>query len=118
MDAFQQMSSNERKLTPTEHLIFEAITADPESFVQSTTTMAAQYAGVSQSAISRFCQKIGYDTFSEFRMDLMLSLSTHTPTQTASQEKNPIEYLCNMVRATDISVNKANYTFGESNYYG
>ena len=106
MDAFQQMSSNERKLTPTEHLIFEAITADPESFVQSTTTMAAQYAGVSQSAISRFCQKIGYDTFSEFRMDLMLSLSTHTPTQTASQEKNPIEYLCNMVRATDISVKK------------
>lgn len=104
MDAFQQMSLHEGELTPTEHRVFDFVMGTPEAILQNTTTMAAKQVGVSQSAVSRFCQKVGYDSFGEFRMALMLSLSSNTPTDEPSEERQPVDYLCDMIQATNDAV--------------
>lgn len=100
MNAFQQMRLHEGELTPTEHKVYDAVIQSPESFLQSSTTIVARQIGVSQSAVSRFCQKVGYDSFGDFQMNLMLTLSTNTPSPTDGEERDPVEYLCDMTRAT------------------
>ena len=104
MDAFMQMSLHESELTPTERRVLDAVLASPESFLQSSTTIVAKQIGVSQSAVSRFCQKVGYDSFGDFQMNLMLTLSTNTPAPEDGQRDDPVEYLCDMTRATRAAV--------------
>lgn len=106
MDAFQQMALHRDELTSTERLVADAVVSDPESFLQSTTTMAARHAAVSQSTVSRFCQKVGYESFADFRMNLMLSLSANTPQAADIGKHDPIEYLCDMTRATERALKK------------
>ena len=107
MDAFQQMRLHEDELTPTEHRVYEAVVESPESFLQSSTTIVARQFGVSQSAVSRFCQKVGFDSFGDFQMNLMLTLSTNTPAPPGDAERDPVEYLCDMTRATRDAVGAA-----------
>lgn len=100
MDAFQQMRLHVDSLTPAERRVHDAIVANPEAILQSTTTMVAKEFGVSQSAVSRFCQKIGYGSFSDFRTSLTLSLSRSSVDEQESGKKDPVDYLCAMVRDT------------------
>ena len=106
MDAFEQMRLHAEDLTPTERRVLDAVMDNPEGILQSTTTMAAQQIGVSQSAVSRFCQKVGYENFGDFRMNLMLSLSSSTPTSNQRESQEPIDYLCDMMRATNDALDK------------
>lgn len=104
MDAFQQMRLHESELTPTERRVLEAVLADPESFLQISTTSVAKNIGVSQSAVSRFCQKVGYDSFGEFQMKLMLALSNNTPQKNENVGREAVDYLCEMLRATNDAI--------------
>lgn len=106
MDAFLQMRLHESELTPTERRVLDAVLESPESFLQSSTTIVARQIGVSQSAVSRFCRKVGFDSFGEFQMNLMLTLSTNTPSSSSDHE-NPVEYLCDMTRAVSEAVSEA-----------
>jgi len=101
MDAFKQMRLHADELTPTERKVLDAVIDNPEAVLQSTTTMVARQIGVSQSAVSRFCQKAGYENFGDFRMNLMLSLSSSTPASAEDGSKDAVDYLCEMVRATN-----------------
>ena len=72
---------------------------------QNTTVAIAARYGIAQSAISRFCQKIGFNSFSDFRMALALSVSAHSFRDTASppDEKSSwqlTDYICDLVRST------------------
>ena len=106
MDVFQQLRLQSNTLTPTERRIYDSIMNDPESILQSTTTMAAQHIGVSQSAISRFCQKVGYESFSDFRTSLLLSLSNNTPKYNDKKKDDSVEYLCEMLHATNSALSR------------
>ena len=106
MDAFEQMRLHAEDLTPTERKVLDAVMDNPEGILQSTTTMAAQHIGVSQSAVSRFCQKVGYENFGDFRMNLLLSLSSSTPTSGPRESQEAIDYLCDMMRATSGALDK------------
>lgn len=106
MDAFEQMRLHAEDLTPTERKVLDAVMDNPEGILQSTTTMAAQHIGVSQSAVSRFCQKVGYENFGDFRMNLLLSLSSSTPTSSPRESQEAIDYLCDMMRATSGALDK------------
>ena len=100
MDAFQQMRLHESELTPSERRVFDAVLASPESFLQSSSTIVAKNFGVSQSAVSRFCQKVGFDSFGSFQMSLMLTLSTGDADPHERDRGDGVEYLCDMMRAT------------------
>ncbi|QNK39101.1 MurR/RpiR family transcriptional regulator [Caproicibacter fermentans] len=101
MDIFQQMERCKKDFTPREKEIYEIFTSEPDVIAQNTTVAIAARYGVAQSAISRFCQKIGFNSFGDFRMALALSMSSHA--FSAPQEQadwGRVEYMCDLVRAT------------------
>ncbi|WP_329781938.1 MurR/RpiR family transcriptional regulator [Parolsenella catena] len=109
MDAFQQMSLHKAELTPTEIRVLDAVRDNPEAFLQSSTTVVAKSIGVSQSAVSRFCQKVGYDSFGGFQMGLMASLSANTSRNDNAEPSSPVDCLCKMVHATEEAVGASTF---------
>lgn len=68
MDAYRQMELHKAELTPRELGVYEAIMDNDELVRGSSSTELAKALGVSQSVISRFCQKIGFNGYGDFRM--------------------------------------------------
>lgn len=60
-------------LTAKEVEVLEILKNDPYAFRSSTATEIATKYNISQSAISRFCQKLGYSGFSDFRLSLIFN---------------------------------------------
>ena len=60
-------------LTTKELEVLEILKNDPYAFKSSTATEIAIKYNISQSAISRFCQKLGYSGFSDFRLSLIFN---------------------------------------------
>lgn len=102
MDIFQQMELCKEDFTPREKEIYEIFKSEPDVVSQNTTVAIAARYGVAQSAISRFCQKIGFNSFGDFRMALTLSMSAHSfsaPQERADWGRG--DYMCDMVRVTN-----------------
>lgn len=74
MDAYRQMELHKDELTPRELGVYEAIVNNDELVRGSSSTELAKALGVSQSVISRFCQKIGFSGYGDFRMSLYQSV--------------------------------------------
>lgn len=70
MDAYRQMELHKDELTPRELCVYEAIVNNNELVRGSSSTELAKALGISQSAISRFCKKIGFSGYGDFRMSL------------------------------------------------
>lgn len=105
MNIFEQMELCKADFTPREREIYEIFRSEPDVIAQNTTIAIAARYGIAQSAISRFCQKIGFNSFSDFRMALALSVSAHSFGDTAAppDEKSDwqmTDYICDLVRST------------------
>ncbi|MDD2993137.1 MAG: MurR/RpiR family transcriptional regulator [Pygmaiobacter sp.] len=105
MNIFDQMELCKADFTPREREIYEIFRSEPDVISQNTTVAIAARYGIAQSAISRFCQKIGFNSFSDFRMSLALSLAAHSFRDSAAppDEKSDwqmTDYICDLVRST------------------
>ncbi|MBF1103271.1 MAG: MurR/RpiR family transcriptional regulator [Solobacterium sp.] len=69
------MENKKKSFTSKESEVYKLVLKDPYSFTASTAMEIANRYHVSQSAISRFCKKIGFDGFSDFRLSMMLEQS-------------------------------------------
>lgn len=58
-------------LTKSENIIANYILRKPEDVELYTITKIAEFTGTSKSAVLRFCQKLGYEGYSEFRYDMI-----------------------------------------------
>lgn len=77
MDAYRQMELHKDELTPRELSVYEAILDNDELVRGSSSTELARALGISQSVISRFCQKIGFSGYGDFRMSLYQAAGKH-----------------------------------------
>lgn len=103
MNVWEQMESCKGDLTPKELEIYELVKKDPYSFTASTAMEIASRYGVAQSAISRFCQKVGFSGFADFRLSMILATSTRPNELDASSNSEPHDftyYLCTMIQQT------------------
>ena len=83
-------------LTAKELEVLEILKNDPYAFKSSTATEIATKYNISQSAISRFCQKLGYSGFSDFRLSLIFnSPSDKTIISDNKYYANLFNNLCN-----------------------
>lgn len=73
MDVFTQMDLHREEYTPREQEIYELFRNHPSEVGGATSTDIARRFGIPQSAISRFCKKIGYSGYGDFRMNMMFS---------------------------------------------
>ncbi len=68
MDIWEKMKQCEEEMTPKEHEVYELIQKHTFLFFSSTASDLANRFNISQSAISRFCKRIGYEGYSDFRL--------------------------------------------------
>ncbi|AEB06697.1 transcriptional regulator, RpiR family [Coriobacterium glomerans PW2] len=73
MDAFTQMELHKEDLSPREQEIYRLFRDNPEEIAASSSTAIAKRFHVSQSAVSRFCKKVGFRGYGDFRINMVLS---------------------------------------------
>lgn len=52
-------------------IVYNILQKNPDLILRGSITSLAKDYQVSQSTITRFCQKIGYDGFNEFKFDVL-----------------------------------------------
>ena len=88
---WNNIETKKKNFTSKELEVCELLEEDPFSFAASTATEISKRYGVSQAAVSRFCQKLGFTGYSDFRMNLMLATQTskkHTIDSTPDYAKS------------------------------
>lgn len=71
MNIFQKAESEKSMFTKNDHKIYNFICKHPETAASCTIVQIAELSECSKSAVLRFCKKIGYAGYSEFRYDLI-----------------------------------------------
>lgn len=69
MTIFEKMEIAKASLTKSENLVYDSISDNPEAVEKYTILQLAEHFNISKSSIMRFCQKLGYSGYSEFRFD-------------------------------------------------
>ena len=71
MNIIDNIEINKSNFTKAEPKFYELLKENIKYIESHSIVMVAKKCGASKSAILRFCQKIGYSGYSEFRFDLM-----------------------------------------------
>lgn len=71
---FELIQLNLYQFTKNERILAEYILEDPMRVIQSTAEKVAEDTNTSKAAFIRFCQKLGYNGYSEFRFALSRSM--------------------------------------------
>ena len=77
MTFLERIHQNEESFTKTDFKIAQHISREPQIIEEFAISRVAEVIGTSTAAIIRFCQKLGYSGYSEFRFDLIRA--THAP---------------------------------------
>lgn len=94
---FDRIESQYDNLTANEKDIAVYIMNHPEDAVRCTSEQLAGNTGVSKSAVSRFCRKLNYASFGDFRFDLSRFLISQNIDRTSNYDvdTNPIQAVTN-----------------------
>ena len=70
MNPYELISAHEAEFTKSDEIIRDAILSNPELIIKYNIITIAEKIDVSKSAILRFCKKLGYSGFSDFKFDM------------------------------------------------
>lgn len=70
MNPFEQMELKKMSLTKKELEVYRVFTENVDDILRCTATSMAEKYHVSQPAITRFCQKLGYQGYNDFKYDV------------------------------------------------
>lgn len=86
MNIWEKIKACESELTPKELEVYRLLLEHTTLFCTSTAGNLAMRFNIAQSTLSRFCQKVGYEGFSDFRLDLAIATATQGVNKTVSGE--------------------------------
>ena len=73
MNPFEKMDLKKDSFTKKELILYDVLKDNLQNILSfSASDLSKQY-NISQSTITRFCQKIGYDGYNEFKFDVFRS---------------------------------------------
>ncbi|WP_297418055.1 MurR/RpiR family transcriptional regulator [Clostridium sp.] len=96
MDPISLMKSRASTFTKVELEIYNRLLSDPTLIMDSTIVVLAEFLKVSNSAITRFCKKLGYNGYVEFRYDFSSYFN--------KEEKGNEDHIINRTTSTYLSV--------------
>ncbi|WP_242952634.1 MurR/RpiR family transcriptional regulator [Clostridium beijerinckii] len=96
LDPISLMKSMASTFTKVELEIYNRLMSDPTLIMNSTIVVLAEDLNVSNSAITRFCKKLGYKGYVEFRYDFSCYFN--------KEEKENEEHIINRTVTTYLSV--------------
>lgn len=73
MNFWQNLEENKKNLTPAEMKVCKILEENPYPFHTFSGSRISETFNVPQASITRFVQKLGYDNYADFRMDLAMS---------------------------------------------
>ena len=85
INPLQMMELNQNKFSRTDQIVYAAIRKNPDQIIYKSISKLAQDIGVSQPAITRFIQTIGFTSYREFRSAMAAWLAS-TETEAASEK--------------------------------
>ena len=89
MNPYELISAHEAEFTKSDEIIRDAILSNPELIIKYNIITIAEKIDVSKSAILRFCKKLGYSGFSDFKFDM--SRFVHSGAHEEQQHESTIE---------------------------
>lgn len=102
MSPIQLMKINETNFTKQEVIIMETIIENIESLTDLSLIEFAEEIGISKSALLRFCQKIGYEGYSQFKYAISRYVSELPADHSeSSQQKNLSEIYSEAILSMD-----------------
>lgn len=87
-NVWELMELHKNEFTTTDEEVYKLVQENPFVFQSETAASIASEYHVSQAAISRFCQKLGFHGFGDFRLSMMLSLNAKND----DEKDAPTEY--------------------------
>ena len=90
MNPLDKITAYYSELTATDKELAFYFTLNPHDVVTKNTEIIAREAKTSKAAISRFCKKIGFSGYSEFRYELSRFLVSRNDQVENEEEKDPI----------------------------
>ena len=112
LNVMQRIELNAENYTNAEKKVYKLVVEKPHLIEKYTIVKIADFSGVSKSAVLRFCQRLGYRGYSEFRYDMVTYLhheSMH-PKNTAtipSQIAERYAQALNSLRSIDVPILEA-----------
>lgn len=70
MNPIEKLDLKKDTFTKKELVIYNILKNNPDSILRESAATLSKAYGVSQATITRFCQKLGYDGFNEFKFDI------------------------------------------------
>lgn len=104
MNPFEKIELKKDTFTKKEMIVYNILQKNPDLILRGSITSLAKDYQVSQSTITRFCQKIGYDGFNEFKFDVFRSEKQGKD----SHENNlsTIESYCHLLHILEETIDK------------
>lgn len=96
MEPFDQMELKRSEFTKTDEHIYECIMSNVDAVFRFNSMVLAKKYDVSQAALTRFCQRLGYRGYSDFSAALYLAKKAENTRSTASE--SVIEEYCDLIR--------------------
>lgn len=104
MNPFEQMQLKQGSFTATDWQVYDAINANIDAVFRGTATLLAEELGVSQAALTRFCKKLGYNGFSDFKM---AAYQYHKAAATQESPSTAIEYYVQLLQRIPAAMEEA-----------
>ena len=70
MNPFEQMELKKASFTKRERQVYELVINNIDDILRDSATQLADNHKISQSSITRFCQKLGYNGYNDFKFDI------------------------------------------------
>lgn len=95
MNPFEQMQLKQSGFTAADRKVYEVVVNNIDAVLRGTATSLAEDFDISQPAITRFCKKLGYNGFSDFRIAMY---QHHRSASMAETPSTAIDYYCKLLR--------------------
>ncbi|MCI8663380.1 MAG: MurR/RpiR family transcriptional regulator [Hungatella sp.] len=89
MDIMEKMEAAKPKFTKTDLKIYELVKAESQYIARTSTAMITADYGLSQAALTRFSQKLGYNGYNEFKYEI--SRHSHKTLTVNGTKDSPME---------------------------
>ena len=95
MNPFEQMELKKMSLTKAEMEVYRVFTENVDDILRDSATTLAEKHHISQAAITRFCQKLGYQGFNNFKYDVY---KYHKSGDNVQDVTSVIDYYTQLIR--------------------
>lgn len=103
MNPFEKIELKKDSFTKKEMIVYNILQKKPDLILRGSITSLSKEYQVSQSTITRFCQKIGYDGFNEFKFDVFRSEKQGNDDD---NNNSTIDLYCHLLHILEDNLNK------------